>query len=147
MSSSGEPTRRITTTAEDETEEMWFCVGVVTSDKQTVDNELNSDVTGPTYKVDVTVEGMKTRALVDNGSQVSLVRTEMLPRLKDLNNWTMEECKKKTQMVTQPVGAGSQVYWEPGRLLPYLLHWTPPASQYVFPVMYWTQENHCGKNL
>ena len=52
--SSGEPTRRITTTAEDEIEEKWVRVGVVTSDKQTMDNKLNSDVTGPTYKVDVT---------------------------------------------------------------------------------------------
>ena len=34
----------------------------------------------------------------------------MLPRLKEMNNWTMEECKKRThQMLSQPVGAGGQV--------------------------------------
>ena len=86
-------------------------MGVVTTDKEAAVNELpNVDITSPTYKVDMTVDGMKTRALIDNGSQISLVRTEMLPKLKDLNNWTMEECKMRTQqMVSQPVGAGGQV--------------------------------------
>ena len=107
---SGQSTRSIATTDEDETEEMCVRVGVVTTDKEMVVDELpNMNVTGPTYKVNVTVEGLKTRALIDNGSQVSLVCTEMLPRLRELNNWTMEQCKKKThQMVSQPVGAGGQ---------------------------------------
>ena len=107
--SSGQSTRQITTMDEDETEEMWVRVGVVTTAKETmVDGLPNVSITGPTYKVDVTVEGLKTRALIDNGSQVSLVRTEMLPRLKELNNWTMEECKKTHQMVSQLIGAGGQ---------------------------------------
>ena len=109
---------------------MWVHVGVVNGDKQTVINELpNIDTTGPTYKVDVTVEGIKTRVLIDLGY---LVRTEMLPRLKDLKNWTMEECKKRIkQMVSQPVGAGGEVL---GRLLSYLSHWMSQTSQYVFPM-------------
>ena len=109
--SSGQSIRRITTAEEDEAEEMWVRVGVVTTDKEKVVDEVrNVNITGPTYKVDVTVEGLKTRALIDNGSQVSLVCTEMLPRLREINNWTMEECKKKTHpMVSQPVGAGGQV--------------------------------------
>ena len=99
---SSESTRRITTTAGDETEEMWIRVGVVTTDKETIAKELpNVDITGPTYKVDVTVEGLKTRALIDNGSQVSLVRTEMLPRLKEMNNWTLEEYKKRTHQASR----------------------------------------------
>ena len=108
--SSGQSTRRITTTDEDETEEMWVRVGVVTTDKEAiVDGLPDVSITGPTYKVDVTVEGLKTRALIDNGSQVSLVRSEMLLRLKELNNWTREDCQKRThQMVSQPVGAGGQ---------------------------------------
>ena len=66
---------------------MWVRIGVVTTDKELIIDGLpNVSITGPTYKVDVTVEGLKTRALIDNGSQVSLVRTEMLPRLKKLNN-------------------------------------------------------------
>ena len=44
---------------------------------------------------------------MDNGSQISLLRTEMLPKLKELNNWTLEECKSKTfKMISQPQGAG-----------------------------------------
>ena len=141
---SSESTRRITTTAGDETEEMWIHVGIVTTDKETIAKELpNVDITGPTHKVDVTVEGLKTRALIDNGSQVSLVRTEMLPRLKEMNNWTLEECKKRThQVVSQPVGAGGQVLG--ARKIDAI---SPQASQYVFRVMYWIQKNHCGKGL
>ena len=106
-----EPTRRITTTT-GESEDLWVRVGVVTTERNTASAQLSGDVgtTGPTYKVDVTVEGLKTRALVDNGSQVSLIRTEMLPKLKELNNWTMEECNTRThKMVSEPVGAGGQV--------------------------------------
>ena len=32
-----------------------------------------SPVVGPTYKVGVTIDGVKTRALLDHGSQVSIV--------------------------------------------------------------------------
>ena len=37
---------------------------------------------GPTFKVDVKVEGVKTRALVHNGSQATLARSELLPRVR-----------------------------------------------------------------
>ena len=75
-----ESTRRITTASGDEAEELW--VRIVTTDQKTVTNQTSDiDTVGPTYKADVTVEGLKTRALIDNGSQVSLVRTEMLPKL------------------------------------------------------------------
>ena len=57
--------------------------------------------------MNVVVEGLQSRALVDNGSQISLVHTEMLPKLKGLNNWTLEECKSKTsKMISQSQGAG-----------------------------------------
>ena len=57
--------------------------------------------------MNVVVEGLQSRALVDNDSQISLVRSEMLPKLKELNNWTLEECKSKTsKMISQPQGAG-----------------------------------------
>ena len=104
-----ESTRRITTASGDEAEELW--VRIVTTDQKTVTNQTSDvDTVGPTYKADVTVERLKTRALIDNGSQVSLVRTEMLPKLRKLNNWTIEECTQKTQeMTSEPVGAGGQV--------------------------------------
>ena len=41
------------------------------------------------HKVDVEVEGVKIRALVDNGSQVTLVTSELLPKVKEHNNWTL----------------------------------------------------------
>lgn len=103
-----ESTRRITTASGSETEELW--VRVVTTDQKDVANQTSgADTADPTYKVDVTVEGLKTRALIDNGSQVSLVHTEMLSKLRELNNWTIEECKQKTQkMTSEPMGAGGQ---------------------------------------
>ena len=81
-------------------EQCWIRVGVLTA-------EPAVSTTGPTYKVDVIVEEIKSRALVDNGSQISLVRTEMLPKLKEINSWSIEECKSKTsKVVSQPLGAG-----------------------------------------
>jgi len=46
-----------------------------------------TSVTGPTYKINIAVEGFKTGALLDNVSQVSLVRAEMLPKIEQQNNW------------------------------------------------------------
>ena len=37
---------------------------------------------GPTYKVDISVERVQTRGLLDHGAQVSLIRKESLPRNK-----------------------------------------------------------------
>ena len=85
-------------------EECWIRVGVLTAKSGSEQTAISN--TGPTYKVDINVEGLKSRALVDNGSQISLVRTEMLPKLK-LNGWSMEDCKRKTsKIVSQPLGAG-----------------------------------------
>ena len=86
-------------------EECWIHVRVLTTESTLEQTAVSN--TGPTYKANVVVEGLKSRALLDNGSQISLVRTEMLPKLKEINNWSMEECKSKTsKMVSQPLGAG-----------------------------------------
>jgi len=62
-----------------------------------------------TFKVDVGIEVVKTRALLDNGSQVSLVRGELLTRVRAHNNWTLEEYHKKNRpMDAQPIGASGQ---------------------------------------
>ena len=95
-------------THEEETiseEESWVRVRVLTTEEECKQNAVSN--TGPTYKVNVVVEGLHSRALVDNGSQISLVHTEMLPKLKEFNKWSMEECKSKTcKMRSQPQGAG-----------------------------------------
>ena len=38
---------------------------------------------GPAYKIIVQVEGIRTQALVDLGAQVTLIRHQMLPKLKE----------------------------------------------------------------
>ena len=102
----GNATRVIVADKETGSEEQcWIRVGVLTAEPDSEQTAVST--TGPTYKVDVIVEGLKSRALVDNGSQISLVRTEMLPKLKEINSWSMEECKSKTsKVVSQPLGAG-----------------------------------------
>ena len=86
-------------------EECWIRVRVLTAEPNSEQTAVSN--TGPTYKVDVVVEGLKSRALVDNGSQISLVRTEMLPKLKEINGWSMSDCTSKTSKITaQPLGAG-----------------------------------------
>ena len=74
----GNATRVIGADKETESEEQcWIRVGVLTAEPDSEQTAVST--TGPTYKVDVIVEGLKSRALVDHGSQISLVRTEMLP--------------------------------------------------------------------
>ena len=36
---------------------------------------------GPTYKVDIIVDSVKTRELLDHGAKVSIVRRELLPKV------------------------------------------------------------------
>ena len=65
---------------------------------------------GPTYKAEVNLEGVQTRALLDHGAQVSLVRKQLLPRIKDKGNWTLEQCHAKNlPLEGQPVGAGGEM--------------------------------------
>ena len=52
---------------------------------------------------------MKTRALLDNGSQVTLVRSELLAKIRAQNSWPLEQCHKKNYLMnTQPIGASGQ---------------------------------------
>ena len=62
---------------------------------------------GPVYKVDVEIEGLKTRALLlDHGAQVSLIRKQMLPQIQEDRGWTKEQCHSKNLVLDQqPVGA------------------------------------------
>ena len=64
---------------------------------------------GPTYKVLVVVNGVKTRALLDHGAQVSLVRKELLSVIKEGNQWSASQCEARNlRMDGQPVGAGGE---------------------------------------
>ena len=46
---------------------------------------------------------------MDNGSQVTLVRSELLPRIKEDNGWTLEQCHHRNwPMEAQPIGASGQ---------------------------------------
>ena len=61
---------------------------------------------GPAYKINITVEGIPTRAFLDHGSQVTIVRRQLLPMIQEKNAWSAEKCKSKNIPLTaQPVGA------------------------------------------
>ena len=86
----------------------WIRVLTATKEDNVADDKVIKLV-GPTFKVDVEVEGVKTRALVDNGSQVTLVRGELLPKIREHNGWTLGQCHQKNRpMETQPIGASGQ---------------------------------------
>ena len=62
---------------------------------------------GPAYKVDIVVDKVKTRALLDHGTQVSLARCQLLPVIKEKNNWTVEQCQARNlKLEGQSQGAG-----------------------------------------
>jgi len=63
-------------------------------------------LSGPTFKVNVEVEGVKTRTLLDNGSQVTLVRAELLPKIA---GWIPNQRQEQdSSVMTQPIGASGQ---------------------------------------
>ena len=67
------------------------------------------------YKVDVTIHGVPTRALMDSGSQVCIVRKQLLPIVKDKCNWSLSDCLVHNLPLNnlppnnQPVGAEGSV--------------------------------------
>jgi len=61
---------------------------------------------GPTYKVDIVVDGVKTRALLDHGAQVSIVRRELLPKVRETQGWSKEQYQTRNlELDRQPIGA------------------------------------------
>ena len=69
-------------------------------------SEGASDTRGPSYKVNVVVEGVKTRGFLDHGAQVSLIRKELLPTIKEKQGWIITECHERNiEMGQQPIGA------------------------------------------
>ena len=86
----------------------WIC-SVATSD-HAPDGETDSDRLprrGPTYKAKVEIEGVRTRALLDHGAQVTIVRRQLLSHIREKRGWTLEQCHgKNLPLEGQPVGAG-----------------------------------------
>ena len=80
--------------------------------KQSVEEESSKiHMVGPAYKVNVTVGGVPTRAFLDHGSQVIIVRRQLLPLIRKKQGWSDEQCLAKTNcnnMGAQPVGAMGQ---------------------------------------
>ena len=88
--------------------ESWMRVLTAATEEESGDSQ-SAKLVGPAFKVNVDIEGVKTRALLDNGSQVTLVRGEHMARVRAQNNWTLEQCHEKNRpMDTQPIGASGQ---------------------------------------
>ena len=49
---------------------------------------FNAKVVGSVYKVNVIVGGILTQAFIDSGSQVCIVRKQLLPYIKGKQNWS-----------------------------------------------------------
>ena len=63
------------------------------------------NVRGPTYKVDIEVNGVKTRSFLDHGAQVTQVQKELLPVIGEKHGWSLEERHKRNLKIEpQPVG-------------------------------------------
>ena len=53
------------------------------------------------------MDGVRVRALLDHGAQVSLVRKELLPKIREKNGWTLDQCHDRNcKLEGQPTGAG-----------------------------------------
>ena len=84
-------------------EQLWHWTRVLSMSNA---EEQQFPVVGPAYKIDISVHGVKTRALLDHGSQVSIVRREVLPMVKEKQGWSMDTCVSKLlPLKAQPIGA------------------------------------------
>ena len=100
-------TRRIVTGYGGTTEQQDLWLSTVTSKTDQQLKETTVAARGPTYKVDIVVDGIKTRALLDHGAQVSLARKQLLSVVKERNNWSVEQYQARTLTLEgQPQGAG-----------------------------------------
>ena len=60
----------------------------------------------PTYKAEIIVDSVRTRALLDHGAQVSIVRRELLPKVRETHGWTKEQYQARNlKLDRQPIGA------------------------------------------
>ena len=61
-----------------EQKDLWL--RTVTTQSNKISAEVPIATRGPTYKVDIVVDKVKTQALLDHGAQVSLARCQLLRR-------------------------------------------------------------------
>ena len=100
-------TRRIAAQSLNDTSAPDLWLRTVTAECDQLPEKRSTAARGPTYKVDIMVDGVKTRALLDHGAQVSLARRQLLPVIKERNHWTKEQCQDRNlKMEGQPQGAG-----------------------------------------
>ena len=73
----------------------------------TMPNDRPLAIKGPIYKAEISVYGVRVRALLDHGAQVSLVPKELLPKIREKNGWTLDQCHDRNcKLEGQPTGAG-----------------------------------------
>ena len=71
----------------------------------------NTNVVGSVYKVDVIVGSIPTKAFVDSGSQVCIVRKQLLPYIKEKQNCSVSNCLAQyLAFDTQPFGAEGPLF-------------------------------------
>ena len=92
-----------------------------------------TNVIGSVYKVDISIHGIPTRALIDSGSQVCIVRQQLLSIIKEKCNWKLSDClTRNLPLNTQPVGAKGSVLGTTGKKLEvpcYVIDSTKPIWQ------------------
>ena len=72
----------------------------------TVDVKSQMNEIGSVYKVNITIHGVPTRALIDSGSQVCIIRKQMLPIIKKKCYWGLFDLvSRNLPLNAQPVGA------------------------------------------
>jgi len=82
--------------------EVWICMLSVTKSS----TRCITNAVGSVNKVDVIVGGIQTRAFIDSGSQVCIVRKQLLPYIKEKQNWSVSNCLAQHIVLdTQPIGA------------------------------------------
>ena len=77
--------------------------------EDTSPNSTTLSLRGPVYKAIIQVEGIRTLALADFGAQVTLIRCQMLPKIKEKQNCSLEQCYFCNRTLEQQlVGAGGK---------------------------------------
>ena len=90
--------------ASDEETHAWIRVLSVSECTVSVKSQMNE--IGSVYKVNITIHGVPTRALIDSGSQVCIIRQQMLPIIKKKCNWDLSDfVSRNLPLNAQPVGA------------------------------------------
>ena len=90
------------------TEEITLWTRVLTFNQSDEQHQPRTHTVGPIYKVNMTVGGIPTRAFLDHGSQITIIRRQLLPKIRDKRGWSDQQCIAKTnckEMGAQPVGA------------------------------------------